>query len=503
ICGKALSNKSALGRHKLIHCGEKPFGCEICGKAFADRSALVISGFQEFKFLEERTRRRGKTFEFRFGVSITTHEFIHDNHHWIRAGDKAFSCSICVKEFRSKSLIHYHEKKHSEGIESGCAHCDQPSRLVEGLQLVVLPVYVPSSTCVVKLRNKNFFNNIHFHNKILAPTIEHDVTVFVINFLKMNSEIEKEPSGIEIPRADDGYALPKFEANEMLTDQHEFRESEETPLLTDFVPGSTDNNNQTSGARAPDQIEVSEDEGPVRKGKNSRIHCQQKKRFICGVCGKSVSTKQNLQSHEFIHTGEKPFACRICGKSFADRSALGRHELIHSGEKPFACKAQVDPQWRETFACRICGKAVADRSALVTSGFEKFKSPEQRTRRKVKRSNFELRFQLALHTSSFTIERNSAWKICEKYFAHNHHLSTHKFCGKAFAQRSTLGRHKLIHSGQKRFACRMCGKGFRSKEAYQGHSKKHCEEEMSVCALCGDPFRLLEDLEKHLKWHIQ
>ncbi|CAG0904003.1 unnamed protein product, partial [Cyprideis torosa] len=37
------------------------------------------------------------------------------------AGEKAFSCSICVKGFRSKSLLHYHEKKHSEGIESGCA----------------------------------------------------------------------------------------------------------------------------------------------------------------------------------------------------------------------------------------------------------------------------------------------------------------------------------------------------------------------------------------------
>ncbi|CAG0903729.1 unnamed protein product [Cyprideis torosa] len=79
----------------------------------------------------------------------------------------------------------------------------------------------------------------------------------------MNSEIGKEPSGIEIPRADVEYALPKFDANEILTDQNEFPESWETPLLTDFVPGSTDNNNQTSGARAPDQIEVSENEGKV------------------------------------------------------------------------------------------------------------------------------------------------------------------------------------------------------------------------------------------------
>ncbi|CAG0906085.1 unnamed protein product [Cyprideis torosa] len=236
----------------------------------------------------------------------------------------------------------------------------------------------------------------------------------------MNSEIEKEPSDFEARRADVGYALPKFDANEILSDQNEFPESWETPPLRVFVPGSTDNNNQTSGAHARDEIEVSEDEGPVRKGKNSRSNGQQKKRLICGVCGKSLSTKQRLQSHEFTHTGEKPFGCRRTPERRAfpaefveDHSHREHtHKLIHVGEKPFAC--------------RIFGKTVADRSALMTSRFEKFKSLEQRTRRKVKRSNFELGFQLARHTSSSTIERNSACKICEKSFAHNHHLSTHK-----------------------------------------------------------------------------
>ncbi|CAG0898184.1 unnamed protein product, partial [Cyprideis torosa] len=110
----------------------------------------------------------------------------------------------------------------------------------------------------------------------------------------MNSEIEKEPSDFEAPRAHVvGYALPKFDANEILPDQNEFPE---------FVPGSTDNNNQTIGAHEPVKIDVSEDEGTVRKGKNSRDIGHQKKRFICGVCGKSLSNKQSLQSHELTHT---------------------------------------------------------------------------------------------------------------------------------------------------------------------------------------------------------
>ncbi|CAG0903914.1 unnamed protein product [Cyprideis torosa] len=98
----------------------------------------------------------------------------------------------------------------------------------------------------------------------------------------MNSEIEKEPSDFEAPRANVGYALPKFDGIEASTDHNEFPESGETAPLADFVPRTTDNNNKTSAARAPDQIKVSEDEGTVRKGKNSRSHCQQKKkRFTC------------------------------------------------------------------------------------------------------------------------------------------------------------------------------------------------------------------------------
>ncbi|CAG0900066.1 unnamed protein product [Cyprideis torosa] len=71
----------------------------------------------------------------------------------------------------------------------------------------------------------------------------------------MNSEVEKEPSGFEILGEDDGYALPKFDGIEVLTDHKESTESGETAPLTDIVPGSMDNKNQTSVAS--DQIEPS------------------------------------------------------------------------------------------------------------------------------------------------------------------------------------------------------------------------------------------------------
>ncbi|CAG0903291.1 unnamed protein product [Cyprideis torosa] len=312
----------------------------------------------------------------------------------------------------------------------------------------------------------------------------------------MNSEIEKEPSDFEARRADVGYALPKFDANEILTDQNEFPESWETPPLTAFVPGSTDNNNQTSGGRARDQIESG-----------------------------------HLSTHKLIHSGdgEKPFGCRICGKGFRskclnrgprscsascdgfyffprtperralpagfveDYSLIGVLYLIQSGEKPFAC--------------RIYRKAFADRGALVMYVFKEFKSFEERTRRSGE--TFEFRILVSNHMTNKFIHNGeklclqNLWKIfrtqppfinaqVETYWRKGIQLLylcySISVCGKTFAQRSTVRLHKLTHSGEKPFGCRICGKGFRSKVGYQGHTKKLCEEEKSVCALCGDFF---------------
>ena len=34
LCGKMLSSFSSLDRHMLVHSGERPFSCEVCGQTF-------------------------------------------------------------------------------------------------------------------------------------------------------------------------------------------------------------------------------------------------------------------------------------------------------------------------------------------------------------------------------------------------------------------------------------------------------------------------------------
>lgn len=70
-----------------------------------------------------------------------------------------------------------------------------------------------------------------------------------------------------------------------------------------------------------------------------RVFHTDEKSVVCEVCNKKFLHKWGLKSHMWLHTGEKAFVCSICNKKYAHKSSLQKHLLAgHTGEKPFKCE---------------------------------------------------------------------------------------------------------------------------------------------------------------------
>lgn len=55
--------------------------------------------------------------------------------------------------------------------------------------------------------------------------------------------------------------------------------------------------------------------------------------FKCSYCPKTFKQKESCDTHERLHTVERPFECQVCGMKFKARSTLYNHRVTHLESK--------------------------------------------------------------------------------------------------------------------------------------------------------------------------
>ncbi|XP_015904840.1 zinc finger protein 883-like [Parasteatoda tepidariorum] len=108
ICGRGFRLKRDLRQHTFTHTGERPYPCDICGKKFADTSS-------------RRKHFQIHTGEKPYSCEICQRSFTQISHlreHQVtHTKEKSHSCELCMKKFTTKSSMQRHMLTHNNTCE--------------------------------------------------------------------------------------------------------------------------------------------------------------------------------------------------------------------------------------------------------------------------------------------------------------------------------------------------------------------------------------------------
>uniref|UniRef100_A0A8C4E9K1 C2H2-type domain-containing protein n=1 Tax=Dicentrarchus labrax TaxID=13489 RepID=A0A8C4E9K1_DICLA len=116
-CLKCFPSVSKLQRHILTHTGQRPFGCEVCGKRFRQKTHLRVHCRTHLwsRYHKQRSLYINRPPSccsrclkcFPSASKLQRHEMVH-------TGLKPFQCALCGKAFRQAPHLKTHERTHCE-----------------------------------------------------------------------------------------------------------------------------------------------------------------------------------------------------------------------------------------------------------------------------------------------------------------------------------------------------------------------------------------------------
>ena len=231
--------------------------------------------------------------------------------------------------------------------------------------------------------------------------------------------------------------------------------------------------------------------------KDSSLHYQQVKHGngeretllerTCVVCGQEFDTRHLLMAHMRAYKR----TCPKCQKKFSSIVDLKRHMITH-----FNMDTSLD------YKCKKCNIDHTDLDSL--------------------------NHHIVLSHPNETIVNPQLFpcNLCKKVFPTEFHLKRHIFhhefrqrkrficskCNKSFSRKSDYENHKIIHTDQRPYSCKVCGTTYRQSRGLQRHMLTHKDSGPStsendrlsrpqetgwLCSKCGKVFRNKDSFRAH------
>ncbi|XP_046892195.1 zinc finger and BTB domain-containing protein 16-A [Hypomesus transpacificus] len=219
----------------------------------------------------------------------------------------------------------------------------------------------------------------------------------------------------------------------------------------------------------------------------------------CGDCGLQLHSREAMEQHRLLHSGESGHACEYCGKCFMDSVRLRMHMLSHTAGA-------------EALVCDQCGATFSAEDALEAHR-QTHTGTDMAVFCLLCAKRFPAQKALQQHMEVHAGMHSYICSHCDRPFPSHttlkRHLRSHtgdhpfecEFCGSCFRDDGTLRGHKRIHTGEKPYECNGCGKRFSLKHQLETHYRVHTGEKPFECKLCHQRSRDYSAMIKHLRTH--
>uniref|UniRef100_A0A182P531 Protein krueppel n=1 Tax=Anopheles epiroticus TaxID=199890 RepID=A0A182P531_9DIPT len=516
ICPKKFNHPSGLREHiKRVHTFESKYECTLCQKRFKTSRSLRLHGRVHSDNQPYPCSHCPKRFKSSFARN--THQLTHTG--------VIFSCELCKKSYRYKSLLSIHMRKdHPEAVRSAENTEDQDEDMlipvanvldahitIENIErftgIVIDPVenilHAICTDCEARLQKcaafrRSCLRNDAYLRKLYSEASAEESEAEITDTHFIDSTDDKVYNRTVKRHSSCGstsqQSMPEVgkRVTSQLQDYHAasapepHRNGTPLPLAADNVEEELYSANYIAPGEVSDEDEyflTDDDEyfAPARKSKSTKemqmdkeyisnemyhlldLSKYQRPRTLCELCGKAVS---DIVSHLLSHRKEAIFGCPHCNVRMTHQANMMRHiREVH--------------ERRIVKSCDLCGKGFTHNNSYISHMLSRHGIGEKQECKQCKQK-FNHRSGLREHIKRY----------------HNIQFYDCTLCDKTFKMKRALKTHQLVHSSEKPYPCPKCPKRFKSSKARSCHLLTHAGVLFS-CTLCNKSYRYKTLLNLH------